>query len=402
MDYVAISQNLYTKINQFYHNKINEHENIKNIMNEYESFFNEMINKISTEHTKVDHIYFDNEFKSCLNNLEKNINDIKEKYFKNIYLNSHEDFLEHPNEIIFKLEQYKIELENNIGKIKNKINKIYKNRMNNIFKETKTYIKDIHEFNYKYVLMNLNNFNPNLDYFIIKNKVINEYFTSYSNKLNEKLNEIIIIGDKEQSLFNENDINIEVTKTVDKYSKFVSSFEEIILKNFTIEKCKEIHTLNSYSDLFSDLNNGNLLVNSDINSDLTDLNNCLEEIKKSELNFSEYNFNTVKIRSEIYFTKTLIEKIDSTLDEMNYDNIINKDKINEFDLILNDKNILNIYNETKYKLKEIQDANLYMLDEPFELFMNSIKDHYNLENEILPFFNKFEEIISNKNTNYSN
>ena len=61
---------------------------------------------------------------------------------------------------------------------------------------------------------------------------------------------------------------------------------------------------------------------------------------KSELNYSLYNFNIVKLRSEIYFTKTLIEKIDNVFDDFNFNDIINSEKINEYDSILNDKNIL--------------------------------------------------------------
>ena len=39
------------------------------------------------------------------------------------------------------------------------------------------------------------------------------------------------------------------------------------------------------------------------NSDMTDLKECWEEIKKSELNYSKYNFNIVKMRYEINFRK---------------------------------------------------------------------------------------------------
>ena len=397
-EYVSISQNLYTNIHQFYQNKINEHQNIKNIMNEYEVYFNEMISKINIDIIKVDNFNLDNAFKACLNTLDNNLNNIKEKYYKNIYLNSYEDFLEYPNEIIFKINQYKNELESDIENVKNKINIIYKKRIINLLEETKTFIQDIHDFNFNFVLINLDKFNPNVDYYDIKNNVIKEYFSSYSNKLNERLNEIIIGDDNEQILFKESDLNIDIKNLEDKYSNFVTAFEEIILQNFTVEKCKEIYMINTDSNLisglFSDINLEN--------SDMTDLKECWTEIKKSELNYSIYNFNTVKIRSEIYFAKTLIEKIDDCFDDINYNDIINKDKINEFDSILNNKNILEIYNETQIKLKEIQDDNEYMLDEPFELFMNSLKDNYKIENEITPFFKLFEEIILNKNLNYSN
>ena len=119
------------------------------------------------------------------------------------------------------------------------------------------------------------------------------------------------------------------------------------------------------------------------------------------MNYSVYIFTTVKIRNEIYFVKTLIEKIDNIFDDIDYDEIINSHRIKEYDEIINDKNFMKINEKTKYILKEYQDENLFLLEEPFELFINSLKDYYKLENEVLPFYNIFEEILKNKNKNYS-
>ena len=91
--------------------------------------------------------------------------------------------------------------------------------------------------------------------------------------------------------------------------------------------------------------------------------NCYNEIKKSKLNYSKYNFNTVKIRKEIYFTN-------------------NK---------LNNKNILDIYNKTKTKQEQIQIQNKFLLDNEFESFILSLKDYYNIEDEVLPFYEIFQE-----------
>ena len=109
------------------------------------------------------------------------------------------------------------------------------------------------------ILINLNNFNPNVEYYNIKKNIIKEYFTTYSNKLNEKLQQLTIKDDNQNifSNFEKKFENIEKN-----YSTFVSIFKDIIKQNFTIEKCGKIYDFNSDSDLFTD---------SDIaNSDITD------------------------------------------------------------------------------------------------------------------------------------
>ena len=130
--------------------------------------------------------------------------------------------------------------------------------------------------------------------------------------------------------------------------------------------------------------------------------NCYNEIKKSELNYSKYNFNTVKIRKEIYFTKTLLEKIDLLFDDIDYNSMINIEKINEYDNKLNNKNILDIYNKTKTKQEQIQIENKFLLDNEFESFILSLKAHYKIEDEVLPFYEIFQGIIRNENYNFSN
>ena len=395
-DYITDSQNLYTKIYNFYQIQMNDNENIQNIMKLYEKTFDNMTNNINFDLINLDNFNLEEGYKSCLDKLEKNINDIKENYFISIYLKDFENFLEYPDEIIFKIENFKKELEESFQIIRDKVNKIYKKRIFNVFKEIKTYIQDIHEFNFNYVLINLDSFNPNKEYYTIKKNVINEYFENMTDKLNKKLEVIKILQDNDEDLlFEENNLN-EYSKSIeDNYSNFTSEFEDIITKNFSIEKCKIINNYFSDSDLSLD---SELLGN----SDMTDLTDCWEEIKKSELNYSKYNFNIVKIRTEIYFSKMLISKLDNLFDNIDYNDIINSNKISEFDFILNNKNISNIYNETQYKLKEIQDENIPLLSESFELFINSLKDNYKLDKELLPFFDNFKELLKHQNNNYTN
>ena len=80
-------------------------------MDKYESVFNNMITDIKDNIIINDNFKFEEAFKSCLINLEKNINDIQEKYYQSVYLNTYENFLEYPDEIVFKIEQYKMNLQ---------------------------------------------------------------------------------------------------------------------------------------------------------------------------------------------------------------------------------------------------------------------------------------------------
>ena len=169
-EYVNYSQTLYTNIYNYYQAQINNNQNVKNIMDKYNQVFDDMMNNIEDNIIKNNNFKFDTEFDSCLNNFEKNINELQENYYKNFYLKNYEDFLEYPDEIQFKIDKYKDELNESVDNIKAKIKISYQQRINNVLKETKNFIQDIHDFNYQYIMINLNNFNPNEEYYNIKKK----------------------------------------------------------------------------------------------------------------------------------------------------------------------------------------------------------------------------------------
>ena len=83
------------------------------------------------------------------------------------------------------------------------------------------------------------------------------------------------------------------------------------------------------------------------------LKNYFEKYTKDEFvsleveDYSKYNFDIVKLRTGIYYTKKLLENIENLFEEINYNSLINIDEIIYYDKILNNKNIIYIYNETK-------------------------------------------------------
>ena len=69
-------------------------------------------------------------YNTCKNLLETNNNELcnyalssyKNKYFSPVYLLDYEDFLEYPEELVCKTEQFMNDLKNTTDFIKNKIN----------------------------------------------------------------------------------------------------------------------------------------------------------------------------------------------------------------------------------------------------------------------------------------
>ena len=54
---------------------------------------------------------------------------------------------------------------------------------------------------------------------------------------------------------------------------------------------------------------------------------CYEYKNKSSLNYSEYDFNVVKIRTGIYYIKYLYDKLEYLFNKLNFDDIMNIYKI---------------------------------------------------------------------------
>jgi hypothetical protein len=92
--------------------------------------------------------------------------------------------------------------------------------------------------------------------------------------------------------------------------------------------------------------------------------------------YSKYNYDIVKLRTGIYYTKTLLENIDSLFDEYDFHNIIDSKKIEFYDELINNKNILDIYNKTNYKLININKDSEILINETYQYFL--IKFLYNI------------------------
>ena len=135
---------------------------------------NGLFKKLFLEINKEKEIY--------INNLENNVNLLSNEYFNSFYLKSYDKFLEYPNEIIYKINQFRNELDGNIYKIKEKINNIYLKRIQNIINSTNIFIQNLLESNYRYILIHINKNIPN-EYLSSKFDFISNNFKHYSNLL---------------------------------------------------------------------------------------------------------------------------------------------------------------------------------------------------------------------------
>ena len=85
---------------------------------------------------------------------------------------------------------------------------------------------------------------------------------------------------------------------------------------------------------------------------------CWQIEYESELDYSKYNFQIVKIRNAIYYIKNLYEELNELYkNEWNNENdlddkIINKEYLKEKDDKINEKNIWLIYNQSLNFLKD--------------------------------------------------
>ena len=213
-------------------------------------------------------------------------------------------------------------------------------------------------------------------------KIFNICFNNTNNLLNE--NHISI---ENNSFFNNNNYDEKINKILDITDNFTSYLEDIINQTFLIDCCDNETVENTNEEL-------NIYNNSE--------QFCTKEKKKFDENYSKYNYNIVKLRTGIYYTKDLIEIIYSLFDDFNFNTIINIEKIKEYDVFLNDKNIFNIYNESNYDLIKINKESLNQIDEEFQYFIEDFKTKYTYKNDYLPFIEKFKEIISFNNENFNN
>ena len=378
-NYVNCIQNLYKNLYTYVEGKINNNNNIQLLFNNYENVYKKLIDS-NSNYGLLGKLYnqITNEKLTYINNIKNNVNNLVDEYLNSYYMKDYLKFLEYPQEIIFKVKQYRNELKDTLNNITNKINYMYRNRITNILHSTNIFIEDLINLDYNFILVDINNRDIIDEYIISKKQYISDNFENYLNNLNNLSNKIYNITEQnnylnlnnENFVFTDTNFNESISSTLQKLESFVSNLEDLINKNFTYQICDNDNKCETYQN-------------------------------KSSLTNYKYNYNIVKIRTGLNYTKTALENIMNIFDELNYEELFNMEKYNDIEHLLNDKNIFNIYNSTLSKIKEINRTTNSLLEEQHEYFYSDIVDLYKFDNDYYPFLKKYEQLLKMNNEPYN-
>ena len=373
-NYISYVQNLYNYLYKYVENKINKSSTNKLISN-YLNKYNETITKesnfglLSKINDQMKNIKDD--INIYINKFYDNIQLLKEKYYNLSYLPNFSIFLEYPNEIIYKINQFYNESIFNIDSIKSTINYIYKKRIKYIIKSTNLYINNFMKSHINYIKININSSYIIHNYSSAKLTEIDNLYNNCITKSN-----ILKVNDNDILFLDKGSYDDKMLKNKNYIKDFVLFLEKEINNSFIYEICD---------------NNTGPFYNETI---------CHKEKKEFNSSFSKYNFNILKLRTGIYYSKTLLENIDTLFDEYNFHKIINSEKIQLYDEFINDKNIIDIYNKTNYKIVLLDKESDILINDTYEYFLEDFKKQYSFKNEYLTFSKIMKEILEFKEINF--
>ena len=390
--FTSTYQNLYSNLFEQIEKKINNSK-INKLMNNYINNLNIIINR-NFEEEIIGNLYIikNGIIKSIedkLYNLENNINLLQGEFFNNYYLHNNSQYLEYPEEIIYKINQFQEELIYNTNNTKYMIDYIYSDRINKTIKSINLYINNFINQNLKYILSNLNSSNMITKYF---NNIYNEINLTFNKYINNHKEYIYDFNYNYEENFTFN-LNDSINAILNNSNNFIIYLNNLINETFLIgpENCSQKLNDDSY-----------LNYTEEIFQNMTIEAKCIKEKKKIDEKYSKYNFNTVKLRVGIYYTKNLLENIDSLLNDFNLYNFINIDKFNYYDKLLNDKNILIFYNETNYKLNQINNENMLSIEESLENFFDYLKEFYSFQKDYLNYTETINKIFIFQDKDFNN
>ena len=408
---IQIIQNLYSNLYQEVENKINNTQ-INTLLFKYKSLFDDIMSKnyfeeILHKFNKEKNIEEMLNYSLC--ELEENINLLNKSYYQLYFLPNFENFIEYPEEIIYKINQFQKELIYNSENLIKSMNYLFLKRMENIVNSTNSFINNFITKDLKYILININSTYAIEKYWINIFSEINTVFNTCFNNSEKIMKNIFYDSDNIDLLFLFSNYNNSIKNIINKSLIFIHFLENLINETFIIsnKNCTQEEFNYKYNNSIDDkaFINGTIeLIDTDLNI-LLEVNstfNCNKEKKHIDANYSKYNYNILKIRTGIYYTKALFENIDEIFDNLNIEDLININKIKYYDNLLNDKNILNFYNETNYKFDQIIKKSNCFIEQPIQNLIDYIKNIYLIENDYHLLFQHFKEIIAFENKDFEN
>ena len=408
---MQLIQNLYSNLYNVVENKIQKSK-INILLFKYKTLFDDIMSKNYYKGI-LEKFKKEKNIEEMLNNsiyeLEKNINLFNESYCRSYFLPNFENFIEYPEEIIYKINQFQKELIYNSGNIIKSMNYLYIKRIENIINSTNIFINNLLIHDLKYILVNINSTNAIGKYWINTYNQINTIFGTLFNNSEIILENLLFNSETLDLFFHFNNYNNSIKNIINKSLDFIFFLENLINETYIKENCtqEEVHYKYNYSIDNETIINGTIeFINSDSNiisdDNSTSTFKCIKEKKHIDANYSKYNYNIIKIRTGIYYTKTLFENLDEIFDDLNMEDLISINQINYYDNLLNDKNIISFYNETNYIFNQIKKESELFIEESLQNLVEYIKQIYLFENDYHLLFQQFKEIISFKNIDFEN
>ena len=329
------SNNLYSNLNLYFNKKINNNnDNINKFLEEYQNILYDMSENYSNKKL-FDKLYInqikllDENINIMINEIKNEIEKIRFEYYDYYYQINKTEFLEYPYEIIIKCNQILDELKNNSEYIKKEINYFYNEKIKNIIKETNQFISNLNSNNYLYIVSHLNNSYIFEDYIKSRLKYLNNTFKKYNNKLLSNA----LYSNNNNTILNNLNYDLKINNIIYNYANFTKNFQKNLNEEFIIFS----NCINNTEQIYN-YNSKNL--------------ECNIEYYESDLNYSKYNFQIIKIRNSLNISKNIFEELnmiykESQDDENYFSNIIdiNMKYIKEKDYKINEKNIWEIYRE---------------------------------------------------------
>ena len=380
MNYVNYGKTIYDSLYNYTENKKNNNNNINQFIEIYENLINDTINK-NSNYNLMNNLYI--KYKLCslniiIDKLEQNINLLKDNYYTLYYLKNKSEFLEYPKEILPKINEISNQLIKNKNIIKDKLNSLYKSKILQVINLHNKFINDFNSYNIKYIFSTINISYIMDNYTKAKLNYINETFNEYNldlllinNELNNEINSFLGINNQ-SFIFNNENYENPINNIINNFNNFMEIFENEINNTFIEEVCEFQNS--------------------------TEI--CVIQKYRSELNYSDYNFNTVKLRNALYYTKNAIKNLYNLFNDYNFNDIIDNNNIIISDKIINDKNVFQIINETNEKIKYINLETDELLKEAYDYFILDLSKKFTFEKDYLPFIELFKEILNCTYINY--
>ena len=366
--YIYDIQTLFDGLYNYTENKLSSNEELNILAYQYNVILKNM-SKIA-EYDKQE--LYGNNISYFFQNAKIKLLDIKNDFFENYYLNNYSSYLEYPDEILQKIINLENELKFSYEIINKQINymtniKILRNKKEN-----------------HYFIFKTKDFLDNLIQLKLQNKQIFDHYKEYRINFNLNLTSEKYFYDINENIYIEDTYN-NISNIIQEYKNIVNNIDERINEDWILEKCIEVDNSDEiYETYQTDL------------SDITYAINlvCSTYKNKSSLNYSDYNFNVVKIRKAIYHIKYLYENLESLFDTFNFNLLMNSTKIKYKDEILNDKNIFNIYERTREKISEINKESEDLLEEYIDNYIEDINETIINELDFKQNFDIFKSILN--------